>query len=138
MQIKHCYRCNKVKVPSDFNTREDAPDKRQYWCRECVATYKADNQHKRKAYNAKYYKSKRYKELSLVRHKTKDPKVHNAQSKLRLAVKTGKIAKPTICSICEQEYPIEKIQGHHPDYDFPYFVRWLCQKCHTHIHKCGT
>jgi hypothetical protein len=57
----------------------------------------------------------------------------NASSKLRAAVKSGKIKKPKICLKCKQESKI--IHGHHFDYSQPLEVIWLCPKCHVNLQK---
>ncbi len=48
---------------------------------------------------------------------------------LRNRVKSGKIMKSN-CAICGNE----KVQGHHPDYNKPLCVIWLCAKCHKQEH----
>jgi len=36
------------------------------------------------------------------------------------------------CAMCGSD---EKIQGHHPSYDHPRLIVWLCPKCHGAIHR---
>lgn len=55
----------------------------------------------------------------------------NAHSKLKYAIKTGKTKRPDDCSKC---YKKCKPEGHHPDYDKPLEVIWLCKKCHCELH----
>lgn len=31
----------------------------------------------------------------------------------------------------------EKAEMHHPDYDKPLEVQWLCRECHLELHKCA-
>lgn len=52
------------------------------------------------------------------------------------AVKRGDLVKPSECSECGCG-PLDrrKIQGHHPDYDKPLEVEWLCQDCHYDKHR---
>src|SRR3990167_9213661 len=54
-----------------------------------------------------------------------------ANEQLRYAVRKGKIKKPNICSRCLQEFSVNKIQGHHEDYDKPLDVIWFCASCHN-------
>lgn len=61
---------------------------------------------------------------------TKKEKI-SARSKLKRAVKMGKIKKPKKCPTCKREVPL---QGHHTDYTKPYDVTWLCGSCHMKIH----
>ena len=39
--------------------------------------------------------------------------------------------KPKQCP-CGSNYPL---QAHHPDYNFPKEVMWMCEACHSAIHK---
>lgn len=60
----------------------------------------------------------------------RDPRRSEARRKVRAAIKKGLL----IASPCERcgSFPVE---AHHPDYDHPLDVRWLCQKCHTTEHR---
>lgn len=55
-----------------------------------------------------------------------------ARQALHLAIASGKIDKPTVCSRCPSTI---KIHGHHHDYSQPLDVIWLCTKCHVAEHK---
>ena len=55
-----------------------------------------------------------------------------ARAKLRYAVKKGEIKKPVRCEVCEEAKPL---QGHHPDYNKPLEVVWLCTGCHADSHN---
>ncbi len=57
---------------------------------------------------------------------------------VRSALKSGKIIRPTICSICHRD-PGAAIDGrsllhahHHKGYDRPLDIIWLCSGCHAH------
>lgn len=45
--------------------------------------------------------------------------------------KTGSIKKMP-CSICNTE---ELVEAHHPDYNKPFLVQWLCSKHHKEWHR---
>lgn len=64
----------------------------------------------------------------------KNPAKIKAEAKLRYAVKIGKIKKPNICSGCGLFFPLQRIQGHHDDYNKPLEVRWFCPYCHRLIY----
>lgn len=44
------------------------------------------------------------------------------------AVKRGELKKATQCAWCGDD--TQPIEAHHPDYDRPLMVVWLCQPCH--------
>lgn len=66
--------------------------------------------------------NERYRE----KYKNRDAARHIAGNALR----DGKIFKQP-CIICGHE----KTEGHHPDYDRPLDVVWLCMKHHKEAHK---
>lgn len=57
-----------------------------------------------------------------------------AHALLKRAVQKGIVIKPTRCERCSGEFPIQKIQGHHEDYNKPLDVKWLCWLCHLKTH----
>jgi ribosomal protein S27AE len=56
----------------------------------------------------------------------------SAQRKVRDAVKTGEVVKPSFCSSCGKR---RVLNGHHDDYAHPLDVRWLCNSCHGKEHR---
>lgn len=62
-----------------------------------------------------------------------------AQNLLEKAIERGEIQRSESCETCGGS-PIFKdgrtgIQAHHPDYNRPYDVMWLCQPCHHAWHR---
>jgi len=56
----------------------------------------------------------------------------NARSKIKYALKTGKIKRlPCEYSVCTNP----KTEAHHPDYNFPLDVIWLCRQHHMELHS---
>lgn len=55
-----------------------------------------------------------------------------ARVAVREALNSGKLTKPLYCESCKQDKPVD---GHHPDYDFPLQVLWLCRQCHAKLHR---
>lgn len=54
---------------------------------------------------------------------------------VRSAILQGTLVRPDKCSSCGKAALFAKdgrplIQAHHPDYDRPLYVVWLCTKCH--------
>ena len=64
------------------------------------------------------------------RYKKASPLVREARWRFREAVKSGKIEKG-LCVLCGSS----KVEGHHPDYNEPLGIVWLCRKHHTGLHK---
>ncbi len=62
----------------------------------------------------------------------KYPEKQAARRKVMIAVKKGKLLKPTACSKCKRSVPV---LGHHKDYSKPLVVEWLCRTCHAWAHK---
>lgn len=50
---------------------------------------------------------------------------------MRKALRTGEIVKADSCAWCGSDH---RIEGHHPDYNRPTMVVWLCQRCHRKHH----
>lgn len=66
---------------------------------------------------------------------TADAHVHNM---LEYAIRKGRIERKYTCEICGYSGTFKDgrsaIQAHHCDYNKPYDVMWLCQKCHHEWH----
>lgn len=63
-----------------------------------------------------------------------------AQGRIEKAIAKGKIKRPEKCEMCGEIPPPMKngrlrIQAHHPDYNNPFKIIWLCQGCHYKWHK---
>jgi len=69
--------------------------------------------------------------LKFKKSKAKEPRNLIWQTVCR-AVKRGEIMKKKNCEKCGLE---KKLQGHHPDYNKPLDVVFLCHKCHEIEHK---
>lgn len=57
----------------------------------------------------------------------------SANIKVRKAIKSGELIKPTSCSECGEG--ILNILAHHEDYGKPLQVEWLCHSCHGKRHS---
>jgi hypothetical protein len=98
------------------------------------AVWRKQNNERYKKQRLSYLKTEKGREMIRMAWRTarlKYPEKHNARQALKYAVLTGKIVKPSSCTICKNK----PVQGHHEDYSKPLTVIWLCQKCHTLIHK---
>ena len=66
---------------------------------------------------------------SLVKWRAEHPKRRQAQTALGNALRDGRIKKLP-CLVCG-----DSSEAHHPDYDRPLDVVWLCTKHHAETHK---
>jgi hypothetical protein len=64
----------------------------------------------------------------LNEYKKQYPQIERAHEILNRYVRRGKIIRPNVCSKCLKEK--RRIEGHHPDYNKPLEVVWLCRGCH--------
>ena len=78
----------------------------------------------------RYQQTVKYKK-AVEKYRTNNPEKRKAQSVIAHAIQSGKIKRPSVCSICNIQCIPE---GHHPDYSKPLEVVWVCKNCHTGIH----
>ena len=57
-----------------------------------------------------------------------------ARAITKLAIESGMIPKPNLCSECHQPTPPPQLHAHHEDYTKPLEIEWLCRGCHVHRH----
>lgn len=76
------------------------------------------------------------KAAAIIKAKAKrEPERRRARGALKKAVYDGRIAKPTVCSLCNTNKKERRfIHGHHSDYDRPFAVTWVCARCHPSLH----
>jgi hypothetical protein len=103
---------------------------------EKIKEYVRNNKEKQKIY-AEKYKNKdveRFNALrreSIRRSKEKFPEKVRARKMVECAIRNGFMERPNSCSICSIECNPD---GHHPDYNKPLEVVWVCRKCHFSLH----
>lgn len=78
----------------------------------------ANKEHLKSEIKKKYSTDSRYQKMRLVHKET------------QIAIRKGDLIK-TPCEVCG----IEKVEAHHPDYNRPLKVMWLCKKHHVEWHK---
>lgn len=94
-----------------------------------------EEKQRKKEYYQKWKKTeagKNYTKSRVKYRKVKYRKHYMVGQKVKDAIKSGKLIKPEKCSICNS---MDRIEGHHADYDKPLDVIWVCKKCHMMIHK---
>lgn len=61
-----------------------------------------------------------------------NPEKISAQRKVRAAIKSGRLIRPSICEVCKKP---SSVHGHHEDYSKPLEVIWMCHYCHLYHHQ---
>jgi len=148
-QEKKCICCGQTKLIADFYKLAHMKDGHFNECKECIKTrvkkrrwenidkcreydrQRAMLPHRVKA-RAEYIRTDRGK-MAHARASTawmrKHPNRRAASHILNNAIKYGKVQRQ-LCFICGA-----KAHAHHPDYDRPLDVVWLCPKHHKEAHQ---
>lgn len=94
--------------------------------------YRDKHRKKIRKYNRLYIRMWRKKNgyKNEINSKLKFPKKNKARILAQKALKAGKIKKHD-CAKCGSK----KSQMHHPNYNKPLKVIWLCALCHTKMHS---
>lgn len=116
--MKACFKCGAEKPLTDFYKHPQMADGHLNKCKDCnrqdAKAHRDSNLEKVRAYD----RARGYRE--------KDPKRIKARNAAR------SLSRPSKCTKCESG---ENIEAHHPDYDKPKLVVWLCRPCHREIHR---
>ena len=136
--MKRCFKCFQVKDLSSFYVHSKMADGHLNKCKECTkkdvhARRHGHGREKVLEYDRARYKEQPHRRISAANNARewaiKHPNRRAAQIILRNAIRGGKIfAMP--CFICG-----EKAEAHHPDYDRPLDVVWLCPSHHKQAHS---
>jgi hypothetical protein len=129
--VKTCFKCQESKPISEFYKHPEMGDGFLGKCKTCARADVAANRLARldyyRAYDrerAKAPKKKAQISLIVARWRKADPrrqKAHNAAARLHRD-------PPAECERCKEPKRLEK---HHPDYDQPELIEWVCKPCHT-------
>ena len=148
MLTKICGGCKKEKPLSEFYAHKR--DGYQARCKECKREYGRmyNRQPKRREYNKQFYKElqasgyfKEYEQKPEVKaRKNRQMKQYIQDPRLRVKflarwyarrmTENGTILQQP-CALCGNE----NSQRHHPDYNKPLLIVWLCADCHRKLHK---
>ncbi len=133
--MRKCSACREEKLENKFCKNLRFKDGLNSICKSCsnyqCRQYYKKNRKKviaqKKKYSAqnKEKAAKRYK-----RHRQTHPKEIKAKSKIYAQVKNGNIVRQP-CRDCG--HPV--VDAHHPDYDKPLDVVWLCRTHHNREHS---
>lgn len=130
-----CFKCNVLKPLTEFYKHPRMADGHLGKCKACNKVDTRENKlDKREKYldydrqRAKLPHRLEAKKRIVREWRKKHPKRQNAHSILNREVRKGRII-PQPCFICG-----EKAEAHHPDYDRPLDVVWLCPTHHKQAH----
>ena len=132
---RRCCRCGQAKPLEEFHRDRAQSLGRDYRCKQCAAAYRQTTERKISNRQA----NKRYRQTTKGRmsarqaneKKRRWPKENRVKAKTNWAVARGLLARPNFCSLCGGN---GKILAHHPDYDKPLEVIWVCYPCHHLLH----
>lgn len=133
--MKTCTRCGTAKPISDFQIRKASPDGLTASCKACLRVYdksRAMLPH-RVAQRTEYQKSPNGKPVVTAvkkRWAARNKEKRKAHSLLWNAILSGTITKQP-CKVCGSA---KRTEAHHPDYDQPLDVVWLCSAHHKQVH----
>jgi len=150
MELKKCFKCEVEKPRTDFYKHKGMADGLLGKCKLCakkdVNKNREDNLDRIQEYdrnrpnhlerqgrNRAYAKTekgavatKKGKRAWYEKNKHK----RSAMDKVGRAVRAGKLSKLP-CVVCGEE----RVEAHHPNYDEPLNVVWLCTRHHADMHK---
>ena len=135
--MKNCFKCNTVKLLSEFYTHPRMSDGHVNKCKECYKNDSTANRNKNiekvRAYDrARSKEPERIKAITEITRawRAEDSRRVLAHSSVARAVRSGGLVRQPCCRC-----GAEKTVAHHEDYDKPLEVIWLCQPCHKQRHK---
>jgi hypothetical protein len=118
---KRCPLCGEAKDVSEYNKDRPRRDGLQTWCRDCQRKRRAEDEQRNPTAQRRRGKPRTIKTV--------------AGERVRLAVRRGKLIKPTSCDECGTPGKGIGLQAHHADYTKPLDVAWLCPTCHAGRHQ---
>ena len=135
---KVCFKCNEEKPLSDFYRHPRMADGHLGKCKECakrdVTERREENIEYVREYDRKRARTPKRIELharTLAIYRREHPERVAANNAAQRAVASGKIKRKDRCELCGVSGRLEK---HHPDYDQPLWVFFLCPVCHKAVH----
>ena len=135
-----CRQCFATKSLTEFSKAKSRPLGIRDWCRACVHAYattasqraKDRARHRERMTNPEKQEQRRAYFQAYAREYRKNP-IYQRQRDARLIINLLRRhgwLKPQPCQECGDT----KVQAHHPDYDRPLDVIWLCRPCHVLEH----
>lgn len=135
MLFKRCFKCGVTMPLSAFYKHQRMGDRHLNKCKECTKKDTRANRAAKIEYYRQYdrirasqpHRMKKNREIGAAWRKD-NPKRRAAQVAVGNALRDGKL-EPLPCMICGLG-----AEAHHPDYDAPLDVVWLCPAHHRQAH----
>ena len=132
-QTKRCFKCEAVRPVEDFYRHPMMGDGRLGKCKECTKYDVRENRKARLGYYLAYDRERsRQPERVAAIGESRTRVKRLASVAVHNEVKRGKMTKLP-CEVCGAE----KVEAHHPDYNKPLDVMWLCRKHHADWHRAN-
>ena len=139
---KRCFKCGETKPLSAFYKHSRMADGHVNKCKECNKKDVRENLQKNFEHYQEYEKERAAKKLAhRIEYKKKwskereedFPDKRKAVTKVRHAIKSGKLVAYCNCEVCGSS---KSIQAHHSSYaeNMWLVVTWLCSRCHARLH----
>jgi len=148
MDTKICGKCRQEKLITEFYKHKR--DGYQSRCKQCKRedSKLLNRQPQRKVYNRRFYEKLKdegyfdeYNQRPMVKaRKAKQQSEYSRNPRLRIKYLARWYAKRMTANGTIEQQPCafcgsEKSQRHHPDYNQPLLIVWLCANCHRELHN---
>lgn len=140
MASKACFKCGVEKTLAEFYRHPAMADGHLNKCKDCTKKDAHEHRHGKGRERVLAYDRERAKTPERVAHRaatvakwnSDHPDRRKAHAALRRAVKSSLVTPWPACAVpeCTSSRPV----AHHPDYDRPLDVVWLCQAHHKQAH----
>lgn len=134
--MKECFKCHRTLPLEEFYRHPRMTDGHLGKCKECtkldVQQHYAANREKMAEYDRRRDRTperRKQRREALKRHRQLHPERNSARQKANKAIAAGRLTKQP-CQVCGAS----NAQKHHPDYNQPLLVNWLCFACHQKAH----
>ena len=124
-----CKRCLSGKSSARMRKHPVSPEKRKYY-RERYKEKQREYYHKWYAENGRQRKSGYA--ICIKSWQDSNPIAMSVRNEIAQAIRMGKLIRARICSSCNKE---KRTYAHHPDYQKPLEVIWICASCHKLLHN---
>ena len=128
--MKTCFKCGDAKLMTEFYAHPMMADGHLGKCKECtkrdVTLHRALNIDRLRSYDRERSKLP-HRMARTSRIVARWLKVDKRRGRCHRAAKRHHRKAPEACQMCGLT---KRLERHHPDYDLPLLIVWLCKPCH--------